>query len=150
MVVEVITEGGSIADWVGGVYLGSNIVVDGALPTEGNRVVFDAYTGHEVDSNDFGSDGGVVSFGAGPGAMYVLGIRASSTVFLANTMTFLPMVVRVPPRVGRCEYAGTVHYRGPENYHLRDEFDAHRARISRSVSGCSIQPNIGKALMITR
>jgi hypothetical protein len=142
VVVEVIPEGKSVSDQFDGIYLGSNLVVDEEIPMDEGRPNFSPDSGHEV-SSDFSAQGGVVTIGAPAGQLYILGIRASTTHLLWNTMTFFPMVVRIPPAVAPCEYVGTVHLRGPSNFDLRDEFDQSGTRLAANVAGCNLTRNIG-------
>jgi hypothetical protein len=142
VVVEVIPDGKSVSDQFGGVYLGSNLVVDEEIPMYEGRPDFEADSGHEV-SSDFSSQGGIVTIGAPAGQLYILGIRASTTHLLWSTTTFLPMVVRIPAALAQCEYIGTVHLRGPSNFDLRDEFEQNRAHLAAKVAGCDLTRNLG-------
>jgi hypothetical protein len=147
LVVEVMMEGDDVSDRVSGMYLGSNLVVDDEIPMSDGKPAFNAMSGHEVDSGGFGAKGGVVALGAGRGTFYILGIRASSTSILWNTTTFLPLVVRVPPALGRCEYVGTIHVRPGRPPVVRDEFDQKQERLARTVTGCHLTRNIGATLI---
>ena len=147
VVVEVVTEGGAISDWVQGTYLGSNLVVDDEIPMADGHPDFNANSGHEVGSSAFGAHGGIVSFGAAREPLYVLGARASSTSFLFSTQTFLAFVVAVPRAKSRCEYVGTIHYGGPGRVAVRDEFQAHHAALAAAIAGCQLTPNVGSTLL---
>lgn len=148
VVADIVVESADVGDRVHGIYEGSNIVVDDKLPRDGDgHLQLNAYTGHEVSSSAFGAHGGIVPVGAGPGPLYVLGIRAASTSILWDTTTFIPILVRVPPAIGRCEYPGTIHLVPSGRPVLRDEFVARHDLLVRAVSGCDLQRNLGTALL---
>lgn len=148
VVTDIVVESSDVGDRVQGIYAGSNIVVDDKLPRDDDgHLKLYSMTGHEVSSSGFGSHGGVVPVGAGRGPLYILGIRAESTSILWDTTTFIPILVRVPPAIARCEYPGTIHLLPSGQPVLRDEFAARHALLERAVSGCRLQRNIGTALL---
>ncbi len=148
VLVEVVMERTSVSDQVTGLYLGSNLVADDQIPMDNGRPDFTASSGHEIDTSSFGSDGGVVAFGAGSEPLYLLGLRAQSTSFLFSTQTFMPFVTQIPRAKGRCEYIGTLHVWGPERFRVSDDFDAHRAKLVSAVNGCSLVTNLAKPVKL--
>jgi hypothetical protein len=145
---RVVPLNGEISDWVSGTYLGSDLVFSDHLPLDDQgRLDLSAHSGDTLSngSSSFGSKGGVFSVGIDARKHFLLGIRAETTHWLWSTTTLLPMILRIPPRVADCEYAGTFYVGLGESqveYALRDELDRHRSTLEAKVAGCKLVKNL--------
>lgn len=142
VVVEVVMEGATLANYAAGIFMNAGVVAAGDVPTT-NGKVDTGFSGYDVDGHGFDASGGVVAIGAPPSGWYVVGARVRSMFAAVPIETLVPFIMRIPPGTSRCEYAGTIHVSSPYAFEIRDELPAHRAKLSSAVAGCELVANIG-------
>ncbi|HVE13901.1 MAG TPA: hypothetical protein VNI01_10940 [Elusimicrobiota bacterium] len=151
IVGEVELVGTKVSDWVRGIYAGSNLVFDYKLKFRNGKLFLRAHSGQDLNEgmSGFGSKGGVFHVGVKNRPVYLVGIRSTSTIVLANSIYLFPILVSIKPSDNRCEYVGTVVIEKASkgmSVEVRDDFEKSKEKYSGLVNGCNLTKNLAAKL----
>ena len=146
LVGEVRVEGGDLAQWVSGVYLGSVVVMnDESVAAEGASPWWATTVGTDVEDDRFSRSGGPFVVAAPRTRVFLIGVRVYANAVI-GTSRLLLTPVEIPASGSSCAYIGTIVLR-PEGesfaVDLKDEFELFRQR-SAKLPGCRLERALGR------
>jgi hypothetical protein len=154
LIGRLVVDGAPASEWVdGGAYAGADLVVDDQVVVRDGRAILES-TSSDAPRQPFtsvGARGGPIHFGVWDGPAYVLGLRVSRTLVALATTSVFPILVRVPDRVGSCDYIGTIHLHrdgSTTRATVVDDYDEDAAVLARGIGRCVPTKNLAQILDI--
>lgn len=149
VIADIKIQGTQVSEWVGPSYSISSMTFSKNIDIEDNKLQLTRYTGSIT--NDFiQSQGGTFKIKGPKKPFYFLGITAfSSAAFIIQQASLYPFPIKIPPKVGDCEYLGTILIKKDGELFqvtIEDQFNQRKGELQQLVKGCILTKNLGQSL----